>query len=151
MIRLTRQETSKLLGIAPGTMSTWQNLGLIPASGSVTLTEALAVGVGRALKQFGIPFHQCAPVVAALWKMPLEQLEAAFASGRCYLLVLGNVVCPRLLSLDACANPDGIDVAKYTEMTGIRPAVYNVYGLWQIINKELAKMRAAKREKVNQN
>ena len=137
MRKFTREEASRLTGVPDGTIGMLQRQGAIASSGGLTLGQLLAIAVARGLTARGLSWHESGAVLQYLWQMPTERLEANFARGANFLLVLGTRVLPRLVTMEAIQHPAGVSPAEISRY-GLMPCAIDVSAVHDRLVRESA-------------
>lgn len=145
-MHLTAREVEVTLGVGKTALAYWKKLGLIDAMGTISRPQALSLAVIKVLKGMRVWDESLKQIARKLWVMTEEEIEQAFAAGRCYLLIGHPTVLPVMLTREAAENPEGVDLNEYTRKTGLPPALMHLKVLWDGIASAVDKLRRGEEE-----
>jgi DNA-binding transcriptional MerR regulator len=122
---LTSGDVAEIARIPPNTLDRWVRAGIVPAKGSggrgnhrtFTLTEAVAVACGVAVRGLGFGHDGVAEAVRFVASQSPAELEAAFAEGR-------RVVIPRPAALGGARLME-----VYPDVDATREQVLNFHSM----------------------
>ncbi len=144
MKMLSRPEISALTGVPTSTIGLLQQTGLIPQSGQMTMTQALAVAVARGLSARGVGSKDAGDVLEYIWGLHEERLEACFARGACFIAIFGTKPCPRLVDMESVTRNPAVHVAT-AWAAGLVPALVDVQLVWERLKEGLKKLRGGEK------
>jgi hypothetical protein len=145
---LTNVETGLLWGCSETWVRAWKKERKMWGRPGVTEPQALAGMLYKAMREGGLTPTALKPLVDRLCAMSREELEMHLAEGRTHLMVVGNHVCPRLLSPDAIENPaDGVDPKEVARLLEAPIVAIDVASRWKAMLAIVDRMRAKEAER----
>jgi len=119
-MKFSTQQFVRLTGIPQGSHKAFREAtGVRPDFGQLRglcahrpfgIGNVLGGSIWRGLRKMGVRHEDAAACCRLLWKMSQEELEHHFSVGQQFILVIKDLACPRLLTLDAIQRPQGVPV-----------------------------------------
>jgi hypothetical protein len=142
--RLSLHTWSRLLDIPLGSLKFARLHGQIPTG---SLPEGLGVAAARAARTRGASLEAAGNLMGYVSGLSVEALERTFSSGRTHVLLVGQMVLPRLLKpADVLNNPEVVNNLPAAWAAGLTPVLLDIQAIWLRILEEVRKLDGAAKE-----